>query len=259
VRKKTRLDRHPATARKGQQRQVAAPLRIRRPEAPAHHPKLVRVDLHVHTVASPDCLTSPTNLIRWAQLHQIDVLAITDHDTITGALIVQDMAPFQVIVGEEISTPEGEVIGLFLRETIPPQPRPEAAIAAIRAQGGLVYVPHPCDRVRNSAVGADTLARIAPQVDIIEALNARVTWRADNAQAEEIAKQCGTLCAAGSDAHHGAEVGRVYAEMPPFHDAATLLASLARATLHGRESLPLVHASSTYARVVKQVTGWHLE
>ncbi len=222
-------------------------------------PRLVRADLHVHTLASPDCLTLPASVIRWATLRQLDVIAITDHNTIAGGQAVREAAPFQVIVGEEISTPAGEVIGLFLREAIPPQPTLENAIAAIRAQGGLVYVPHPCDRVRSSAIGAAALARIAPQVDVIETLNARVTWRADNAQAQEMAQAYGILAAAGSDAHHGAEIGRVYAQLPPFQDAATLLESLAHATLHGRESLPLVHASSTYARVIKQVTHWHPE
>lgn len=226
---------------------------------PTRDTKMVRVDLHVHTAASLDCLTTPASLIRWAMLHRIDVLAVTDHNTIAGALAVLDMAPFQVVVGEEISTPEGELIGLFLRKTIPAQPTLEAAIEAIRAQGGLVYVPHPCDRVRSSAIGPTKLARIAPQVDIVETLNARVTWRADNTQAQELAKEFSLLSAAGSDAHHGAEIGRVYAEMPPFRDAASLLESIAQATHYGRESLPLVHASSTYARVVKQVAGWRPE
>lgn len=198
-------------------------------------------------------------MIRWATLHGIDTLAITDHNTIAGALAVRDLAPFQVIVGEEIATPEGELIGLFLEETIPPQPTLEAAISAIRAQGGLVSAPHPCDRARGSAMGAAALARIASQVDIIEALNARVTWRVDNAQAQALANQYSIPCVAGSDAHHGAEIGRAYTEMPPFDDAATMLNSIAQATLHGRESLPLVHASSTYARVIKQMTRWRQE
>lgn len=259
MRKKPRSDRHLQSDQRGQQRHAAAPLRVRGSEGPIREPKLVRADLHVHTLASPDCLTSPASVVRWATLRRIDVLAITDHNTIAGAQAVRQSAPFQVIVGEEISTPEGEVIGLFLREAIPPQPTPEDAIAAIRSQGGLVYIPHPCDRVRGSAIGAAALARIAPQVDIIEALNARVTWRADNEQAREMAQAGGILAAAGSDAHHGAEIGRVYVQLPPFQDAATLLESLAQATLHGRESLPLVHASSTYARVIKQVTRWRPE
>lgn len=108
-------------------------------------------------------------------------------------------------------------------------------------------------------MGSIALQRIAARLDIIEALNARVMLRADNLQALALADQHGILCAAGSDAHHGAEIGRVHADMPPFTNAASLLRSLAQATLGGRESHPIVHANSTYARVVKQLTRWQKE
>ncbi|MGC9359136.1 MAG: PHP-associated domain-containing protein [Anaerolineae bacterium] len=216
----------------------------------------MRVDLHAHTSYSPDSLTSPKTIVRWAKLRGLDALAITDHNTIEGALAVRALKVLPIIVGEEISTPEGEVIGLFLTETIPPQPSLRAAIEAIRAQRGVVYAPHPCDRVRGSAMGADALARIAPDLDIVECLNARVTWRADNAQARALARDLGIPCAAGSDAHQGPEIGHAYTQMPFFEDTPSLLRSIARATLHGHESSPLIHAGSTYARVLKQMIHW---
>jgi len=225
----------------------------------SHAKKLMRADLHIHSNYSPDSLTSAGSIVRWAMFRGLDIVAITDHNSIAGALAVRSLASFRVIVGEEITTPEGELIGLFLSETIPPQASLEAAIKAIRAQGGLVYVPHPCDRVRGSAIGAAALTRIAADVDIVEGLNARVTWRADNALARTLAHDLGIPCAAGSDAHQGAEIGRVYTQMPPFDDADSMLASIAKASLHGHESFPLVHASSTYARLVKQMVHWHQE
>ncbi len=216
----------------------------------------MRVDLHVHTSYSPDSLTAPSTVARWARLRGLDALAITDHNTIEGALAVQALGVLPIIVGEEISTPEGEVIGLFLSEAIPPQPSLQAAIQAIRAQRGVVYAPHPCDRVRGSAMGAAALTRLAADLDIVECLNARVTWRGDNKEARNLATEFGIPCAAGSDAHQGPEIGHAYTEMPFFEDAPGLLSSIARATLHGHESSPLVHAGSTYARVVKQVFHW---
>jgi predicted metal-dependent phosphoesterase TrpH len=256
VRKRTRLSPRSSLFNGGQPRHAVAPLSSEASDSrtlAGRSERLLRVDLHVHTNYSPDSLTSPTAVAHWAKLRGLSALAITDHNTIEGALAVRSLGVIRVIVGEEISTPEGELIGLFLNKTIPPQPSLEEAIQAIRAQRGVVYAPHPCDRVRGSAMGADALTRIAPDLDIVECLNARVTWRADNAKAHALATELGISCAAGSDAHQGPEIGHAYTQMPFFEDAPGLLRSIARATLHGHESSPLVHAGSTYARVVKQM------
>jgi predicted metal-dependent phosphoesterase TrpH len=214
---------------------------------------VIKVDLHVHTYRSPDSLAMPDDIRRWARRHHIDVVAITDHDTITGALEMRRRWPEFVIVGEEIKTDRGEIIGLFLNEEIPAGLSPAETIRCIRDQGGLVYVPHPMDRVRGSALAPDALLDVVKDVDVIEVFNARVTFAADNRLAEEFALNHGLARGAGSDAHYPPEVGTAYAEMPPFVTAQEFLCAVRQARIHGRMASPLVHLSSTYARLVKGV------
>jgi predicted metal-dependent phosphoesterase TrpH len=217
----------------------------------------VRVDLHCHTHRSNDSANSYKALIAACQRRSIDVLAITDHNRIEGALEFAEQAPFQVIVGEEITTREGEIIGLFLRDFIPPRLSPEETVDEIRRQGGVVYVPHPFDRVRRSVIKRDALERIAASVDAVEVLNARIHVAAQNAEAVRFADERGLLKGAGSDAHIVYEVGRAGVEMPDFADAASFTAALEDATVFGRSSHPIVHVASTFHKYRKRyLPGW---
>lgn len=197
-------------------------------------------------------MTACHQVLLWANRRQLGALAITDHNTIAAALALREQAPIPIIVGEEIRTTRGEIIGLFLQEEIPPDLSPAETVRRIREQGGLVYVPHPCDRVRHSALEPEALREIIAQVDIIEVLNARVTLAADNHQAGELARAHHLRMGAGSDAHQGHEIGRAYVEMPPFEDAASFMQSLSQGRVIGRLSSPLVHVGSTWARLAKE-------
>lgn len=214
---------------------------------------MIKVDLHVHTYHSPDSLATPGDILRWAQRHDIDVVAITDHDTIAAAVEMRRRWPGSVIVGEEIKTNRGEIIGLFLNEEVPTGLSPAETIRCIRDQDGLVYVPHPMDRMRGSALSLDALLDVVDDVDVIEVFNARVTVAADNRLADEFALSRGLLRGAGSDAHHPAEVGRAYVEMLPFATPQDFLYAIRSALIRGRIASPLVHLGSTYARVVKGI------
>lgn len=214
---------------------------------------MIKVDLHVHTYHSLDSLATPDDIQRWARRRDIDVVAITDHDTIAAALAMRRRWPASVIVGEEIATEQGEIIGLFLHEEIPAGLSPAETIRCIREQGGLVYVPHPMDRVRGSALALDALLDVIDDVDVIETFNARVTLAADNRLADTFALSHGVARGAGSDAHQPTEVGRAYVEMPPFSTPQDFMDALHRARIHGRLTSPLVHLGSTYAKVVKGV------
>lgn len=213
----------------------------------------LKVDLHVHTYHSPDSLTTPRDVVRWARRRGLGALAITDHNTLAGAHAVREISPIPIIVGSEIMTSAGEIIGLFLNEEIPPGLSPQETTERIHAQGGLVYVPHPIDRVRRSALGLEALLGIIEQVDCIEILNARVTYTLDNRHAEAVARAYRLLQGAGSDAHQGFEIGQAYVELAPFSDAASFARAMTRATVHGRISSPLVHFGSTYAKVAKDL------
>ncbi len=211
----------------------------------------MKVDFHVHTCYSPDSLLSLEAVIETCRRRRLDKVAITDHNTIAGALALREMAPELVIVGEEIKTPAGELIAYFLKEEIPGGFSPQETIACIRAQGGVVGVPHPLDRLRREAMRRTNLMEVIDQVDVLEAFNARTTFSADNRKAEELARQRGLLVTAGSDAHTACEIGQAYVEMPPFNDQEEFMQSLAQGRIEGRLSAPWIHFSSLYARLWK--------
>jgi predicted metal-dependent phosphoesterase TrpH len=221
-------------------------------------PRPLRVDLHCHTHRSSDCQTSYRALLAACQRRGIDALAVTDHNRIEGALELADQKlPIRIIVGEEIKTTEGEIIGLFMRAFVPPRLSPEETIDEIKRQGGVVYVPHPFDAVRRSVIWREALERIAGQVDVIEVLNARLHSTERNQLADRFAAERGLLRGAGSDAHTALEVGRAGVEMPPFDDAASFKAALRQATVFGRPSHPAVHLASTFAKIRKKyLPGW---
>ncbi len=213
----------------------------------------MKVDLHVHTCYSKDSLTSLEAIIETCRQRGLDRVAITDHNTIAGALALREMAPELVIVGEEIKTPAGEFIAYFLEEEVPGGLSPQETIARIRAQGGVVGVSHPLDRLRREAMRWANLMEVIEQVDALEAFNARTIFPADNRRAEELARQRGLLVTAGSDAHAAGEIGLAYVEMPPFDGKEEFLRSLAQGRIVGRLGAPWVHFSSMYARLRKSL------
>jgi len=214
----------------------------------------IKVDLHIHTCHSVDSLMTLDEVVEAALARGLGALAITDHDALEGALALSRMAPFPVIVGEEVDVGDGEIIGLFLQELISPQLGPVETIARIRAQGGLVYIPHPFDNHRYPLSEA-VLLSLRHEVDAIEALNARVTVPASNERAARFAQDHGIPCGAGSDAHTPGEIGRAYVEMEPFVDRDSFLTSLARGRIGGSASGRYVHLFSTWAKIRKRAGG----
>jgi len=204
-----------------------------------------RIDLHLHTHYSRDCAVSPQRVIGVARGRGLARIAITDHNTIRGALEAQALAPDFVIVGEEIKTDSGELLAYFIREEIPAGLTPEETIRRIREQGGVVGVSHPLDQLRREAMGRDVLARMLPLIDCVEVFNARVVLPGDNARAQALAREHGLPGTAGSDAHSVGEIGRAYVEVPPFSGPQEFVQSLARGAARGRLSSPLVHLIST--------------
>jgi predicted metal-dependent phosphoesterase TrpH len=214
----------------------------------------LRIDLHTHTHYSPDAITSPQRFVETCQRKGITCVAVTDHDTMRGALAVQEMAPFRVILGEEICSREGEVIGLFLTEEVPPGLSARETVERIRDQSGLVSLPHPLDRFRGG-VGGEVLADLASEVDIIEVMNARTTVGQDNDKATHLAEEHGLVGVSVTDAHSPWEMGRAYVEAPPFEGPEELLEALRWGTLAGRPATPLVHLISRYASLRRKL-GW---
>ncbi len=213
----------------------------------------VRYDLHLHTFHSPDSLSSYQGIIERVQRRGLTGIAVTDHNSIQGALALAKIAPFPVIVAEEIRTREGEIIGYFLEEEIPRGLGLEESIARVHEQGGVVTVPHPVDRVRHSsAIGEAALLRVMEQIDLIEGYNARCVYPADNLRAQQLARQHGKPLTAGSDAHAPWEIGRASVELEPFEGAQAFLASLRGARLHGAGQGGWVSLFSLVAKLVKK-------
>ena len=209
----------------------------------------MKADLHAHTHFSRDAVTSVETFIRRYERAGIDCVAVSDHNNVDGAFAVRSDAPFRVIVSEEIKSSEGEIIGLFLQETVRKGLTPEDTVRAIREQGGLVLVPHPFDRARRSLLREEALLRILSDVDIIEVFNARCVFAADNDRALRFAEEHGKLKSAATDSHTPWEIGLAYTEMPPFESAADFLVALGRGTVVGRRSFIGLHAISTWAKI----------
>jgi len=198
-----------------------------------------------------DASTTFEELIERCRDLDIGAVAVADHGTAEGALELQKIAPFNVIVAEEVLTPYGEIMGMFLTETIPSGTSVEDTVIAIREQGGLVCIPHPFDPLRSSALDSKVLEALAEkgQIDIVEVLNARILLDSGVRKADKFAKKYHFLRSAGSDAHGPEELGNAYLEMPPFRNRDEFLESLAKAEICGRHSSILVHLNSTAQRL----------
>jgi predicted metal-dependent phosphoesterase TrpH len=214
--------------------------------------KLLKADLHIHTEYSKDCSTPLDKLVARCLEVRINCIAVCDHGTTEGAIKLKDMAPFTVIVAEEILTPKGEIMGMFLKETIPSGLSVAETISRIRTQGGLVCIPHPRDRFRPSALDGDTLEEIADQIDIVEVFNARTLPFQSQNEVKAFAQKYGLKQSAGSDAHTLAEVGHAYVEMPEFASRDDFLEALAQGRICGHKTNPLAHFLSLGSRLKKR-------
>jgi len=205
---------------------------------------MLKADFHIHTEYSMDCDMSLDLVIERCLEKGLNCIAIADHGTTDGALKMQSQAPFKVIVAEEILTPNGEIMGMFLRETIPSGQSVEKTISEIRSQDGLVCIPHPFDNLRPSALGGKIVSDIAEYIDIIEVFNARAILKRHTTQAKTFARKHIIPGSAGSDAHTPQEIGNAYVEMPDFNSKEEFLQSLTKGKIVGRRSNPLVHFNS---------------
>ncbi len=211
-------------------------------EAIARHPHLaavqrgghVRVDLHTHTMWSGDSTTTPDEFASAVEASGLDVVCITDHNAIDGAFELRDRIGCRVIVGEELRTAAGEIIGLFLTERVPMGISHLEAARAIRDQGGVVYIPHPFDPMRRNLSDA-ALYELADAdlIDAIEVLNAKTSLASLNQRAAEFATKFGIVAGAGSDGHVPDALGAAYVEMPDFDGPMEFLAALALGAVVG--------------------------
>jgi predicted metal-dependent phosphoesterase TrpH/glycosyltransferase involved in cell wall biosynthesis len=204
----------------------------------------IHVDLHMHTDHSPDCATPVETLLDTASRVGLGAIAVTDHNEVSGALEARKLANgIKVIVAEEVKTADqGEVIGLFIEEKIPRGMTLQETIAEIRRQGGLVYVPHPFDRM-HSVPDYEHLLEVVEDIDAIEVFNPRVAFAAFNDEAARFAAKYRIVAGAGSDSHVSQGLGSVKIKMRDFEGPEEFLESLRDADIvRKRQSLLYVQA-----------------
>lgn len=178
-------------------------------------PQMARVDLHCHTARSFDGVAAPASVAARAAERGITHLAITDHETLDGALEAAASATpgLTVLIGSEVNTPQGDLLFVFLQEALPRGLTAAAAIAAGREQGALVGIPHPYDAARRSLLLDPANEVLVRLVDWVEAFNGRVGRKADNDRAAALARRSGIPAIGSSDAHTLLELGSVWTAM----------------------------------------------
>ncbi|RLQ05541.1 PHP domain-containing protein [Geobacillus stearothermophilus] len=182
----------------------------------------------------------------------INCVAITDHNTIEGALWFKEYSKkINVIIGEEIFTDKGEIIGLFLEKNIEPGLSPEETVYQIKEQGGIVYIPHPFDKDRiKSCLELEKILSLQDEIDIIETFNSRTRQQKFNDKAYKLCKELNKISAVGSDSHTVAEIGRSYQIIDPFNTPYEFLKNLMKAKQVSEPSPKIVHQ---YTRVAKRL------
>ncbi len=216
----------------------------------------IRIDLHLHTAGSWDSISDPEAVLQRARARGLARIAITDHDRLGVALRMAERYPDEVIPGEEVRTAEGiDVIGLYLHDEIPRGTPAREVCRRIRAQGGLVYLPHPYAPGKG---GSGRLAEeLVPHLDVVESFNARLRGGDRNRAARELAERHGLLQGAGSDAHTLGEVGSTWVELPEHPNGPEgLRRALASATIHGEEAGLHVFVGSNWAKLRRKLPGF---
>ncbi len=191
---------------------------------------MFRVDFHTHSAASPDGGITLKQYRRILEAGILDCIAITDHNRIDFAVKAKSALGDRIIIGEEIMTTMGEIIGLYLKEPVAPGMTPEKTIQAIREQDAIVYIPHPFETIRKGIHPA-TLELIQDEVDIMEVCNGRAFLQNRSQQALLWAKLNKVSCAASSDAHGVIGLGRTYTDLSEIPTRDTIISLLKNGTL----------------------------
>jgi predicted metal-dependent phosphoesterase TrpH len=226
------------------------------PAVTASRRALAFADFHVHTRHSRDSLLGEDRFIRLALERGLTHVAITNHNNVEGAVAVRDRVAalgleerLHIVLGEEVSSADGEIVGIYLTHTVPPGLSAEATADAIHAQGGLVSIPHPYDPFRRSHIRKGPLLQLAEagKVDAIEVFNSRVTFARHNEEAADLAVRYGIPGIACSDTHSGIEVAMSFNALPAFASADELRAALRENEWHGSRSTKWIHLTTRWA------------
>jgi hypothetical protein len=215
----------------------------------------LRADFHSHSNYSRDSVIGPEAFVDGCVRKGVTCIAVTDHNEIEGAFVIEKLAAeratgrLKVIVGEEVKTAEGEIIGLFLKDLVARGMSPEDTIDAIHEQGGLAVIPHPYDIFRRSVLTDEAIERVKTKVDAIEGFNCRNILARHDRKARDTAAGVDKPTTLGTDSHCPWELGGALLELDDFETPYELVQSLRSGRIVGHRSKPWVHWVSTYAKI----------
>ena len=244
---------------------LRASLKDERIEATGGTTKRAFVDFHIHTRFSRDSILTEEKFIRIAIERGLTHVVITNHNNVEGAVAVRDKVAelglddrLTVILGEEVSTADGEVVGVYLTRTIPRGLSANETADEIHRQGGLVSIPHPFDPFRGSHIREGPLRNLADvgKIDMVEVFNCRVTLQRHNDEAAEFARRYDIPGIAASDSHSSFEIAMAFNAMPAFDSADDLRASLRENEWSASRSSVLIHATTRWAVWKNMFDGW---
>jgi len=215
----------------------------------------IRAEFHCHTVYSHDSSNRIPQLVAAARERGIARLAVTDHNTIKGALLAKELDPQLVIVGEEILTQSGELLAYYISKAVPKGLTANETISRLKEQGAFIAIPHVFDR-RRHGWRMDDLLEILPFVDALEVFNARCLAGSTNQRALAFAEERGLPMIAGSDAHSLVELGLGSVLLPEFNSPDELRASLKTAVIEGRLVSPLEHFKASALIGLGRLNPW---
>jgi len=227
--------------------------------------KRVFADFHCHTRFSRDSILTEERFAKMAIERGLTHVAVTNHNNVEGAIAVRDKVAelgltdqLTVILGEEVSTADGEVVGLFLSTTIPRGLSAKETADEIHRQGGLVSIPHPFDPFRGSHIKEGPLRNLAElgKIDCVEIFNCRVALQRNNLEAAEFAARYGIPGIAASDSHSSFEIAMAYNALPAFDTADELKALLPENDWHASRSSVFIHATTRWAVWKNMFDGW---
>jgi len=214
---------------------------------------MLTVEFHCHTLYSNDSLLDFKKIPTICQHKKIDRIAITDHNTIRGAMELHKMDPKLIIPGVEIMTREGELLAFFVTCGVPSGLTPEETIVQLREQGAFISVAHPFDYYRHGAWQKASLERILPLIDSLEVFNSRCIKKNANQLSADFARIHNIIGMVGSDAHIAWEIGRATLHLPEFTDAESLKIALQNASSTTNASPLWIHFTSRYAKYYKRI------
>jgi len=217
--------------------------------------ELIKAEFHCHTVYSHDSSNRIPQLLAAARERGIGRLAITDHNTIEGALRAREFDPELVVVGEEILTEKGELLAYYVSEEIPKRLSAMETISLLKSQGAFIAVPHVFD-YRRHGWHLDDLLEILPFVDALEVFNARCLAGSTNRQGKEFAEIRNIPMIAGSDAHSLVELGLAAVSLPGFNSPDELRDSLKSASIEGRLLSTMDHLKASSLIGLGRLNPW---